>query len=919
MRKTTLLILFCLLTITEGIITIEMLFSIPRETKNAMIFGLSPERIILLALIAFFPICSGIILTYLIINQSKRSAILVIIDRFLSSSKVLLKANIAFLLILIAGLEFIMLTPEIAEPFTHSYFVRLRPLVLLITTFSAQSLLFLSLFTGRLLKTKTSQQAQSFRCAAIVITIFIAIWGLVAYTRLGLNSSDVGIGWNALGNPILGWQVLLAWIITSSGLGLAIRLRQKFTPRTKKFPAADFILSITLWIVAFVLWMSVPLAPSWFASAPRPPNFSYYPNSDASVYDTTSQSALVGEGFQSWGVPFAIRPMYALILAIFHKFGGLDYEPIIWMQVAFIAFLPVGIYWLTKRIHNRISGILVALLIIFRETNAIQLGDVITNSHAKLLMSDLPTTVGVILFLLLIIIWLQEPQKYKKVPLIAGGVMGMFMLIRPEFGVLLPVIGLISLIRLRKWVKQWFKSMVFLIIGLCLMLSPWIWRNYQITGTIFLDSPSYRADLFAQRYRNIENQNQNKETPIATTPIPTTESKPLSTDTLHESELTPISTPTIEKHPGESIKQFTQRLMQDVTVFIKKNPGAVLNFTLNHYMNSEIQTVLYLPATNQFFDSMIGFLGHRDINQFFFECCSPKHYISKLPFWHKWNGTLPLQSYVPIILNLMLISIGLSTAWVRQKWIGILPLMSSFGHYGINALVRNSGGRYILAMDWIGALYFGIGMTQITIWVIQYFRNKEIQREIIGETPYQPISYHSPLKFFTKANVLTAFIIILVGCSLPIADQLIPERYPDILLDKRLNELPNEINTVLSSDEVNIVNNFIHQGGSAFLGRALYPRFHRSGQGESGSTWQAFYPRPFPRISFYLVGQKNTGVILPHQKKPDYFPNGADVLIIGCPRPDYFDTLAIIVYDSDGNSRSVYLREPLEENFACIP
>ena len=137
------------------------------------------------------------------------------------------------------------------------------------------------------------------------------------------------------------------------------------------------VVGFIVWAVAFGIWIAQPLKPNWFAAEARPPNMVAYPNSDASVYDITAQNLLLGEGFKTRGSPYTIRPMYGFLLATFHAIGGLDYEPIIWMQVALLALIPALLYTLTTRIHNRYSGILVALLFILRERNAIIMGDTI--------------------------------------------------------------------------------------------------------------------------------------------------------------------------------------------------------------------------------------------------------------------------------------------------------------------------------------------------------------------------------------------------------------------------------------------------------------------------------------------------------------------------------------------------------------
>jgi hypothetical protein len=552
-----------------------------------------------------------------------------------------------------------------------------------------------------------------------------------------------------------------------------------------------------------------------------------------------------------------------------------------------------------------VSAVIAAVLIIFREANAIILGSAITTSHVKLLMSDLPTTLGVMLFTLIMIRWLQKPNQRQTLALVAGGVTGIFMLIRPEFGVLLPFIGCAALFQLIRRPKLWFKGMVLVTAGTILMLIPWIWRNYQITGTIFLDSPHYRADLFAVRYQEYQSE-------TAPTNSPSEEITPPATTPISEQpQIT--ATPKVAVHPGESSEEFAERMAQEAAQFAQNNPGTVAAFIVNHFLNSQIQTVLYLPGTWRLPDSAIGFLGHKDFAKLREECCSADNYIRRLPFWFKWDGTLPRQSFLFVLANLFLISVGLVSTWRRQRFIALLPLAASLGYTLINAIVRNSGGRYILAVDWIGMLYFAIGLGQLTIWLVAYFRGSKISPQVTGEVQLQPEADDRSL--WQVSNLGVAAAILLLGCVLPLSEKIFPEHYPAELLTTRYEALLQS--TELSQNEVKILSGWAQSERIAIQGRALYPRFHAANEGEVGDSIRAFMPAPYPKIDFYLVGPYNHGIVIPQELPPKTFPNGADVIAIGCPAMENFEALVVAVYDEQGNLLELLRRQPFPEAFTC--
>ena len=121
-----------------------------------------------------------------------------------------------------------------------------------------------------------------------------------------------------------------------------------------------------------------------------------------------------------------------------------------------------------------------------------------------------------------------------------------------------------------------------------------------------------------------------------------------------------------------------------------------------------------LPVSFRPLDNLVGLAGHRSFELFWSNCCGLQNYIRRLPFWHKWDGRLPLQSIFPLALNLVLISWGLQTAWRKNRWSGITPILLSITYLLLNALFRNSGGRYILPVDWIILVYFSIGLADLT-------------------------------------------------------------------------------------------------------------------------------------------------------------------------------------------------------------
>jgi hypothetical protein len=930
---------YFLLAVAVGVFAMGSILSIPGEAGDAAFLGLSLQRATLVGVVL---LVTGTAAWLLIKASLKRSWFLQFTDVILArlaDDRVYGSVLIFAILGILNGANFIARFPGITEPVTLAYYVRLRPVVLWIAILCGQSLLGIHFLRYGFSPRKPGLKDPRLHAFGLVLGFLALLTIWISVTGYGITPIDEGVGWYPLGTPLLSVQVLLAWGISMGAVGIWTWAYKRTggEGQDKKF-RLDSVLGFLLWLAAFVLWMSQPLKPNWFASEPRPPNEVFYPNSDASVYDITAQNLALGEGFKTRGAPFTLRPFYAAFLAGLHAFGGASYESIIWMQVAVLAFMPVFLYRITARIHNRFSGLLGALLLILRETNAIRLGDTISDAHVKLLMPFLPTTFGILLTILVAVMWLQTSSKRTSLPLVFGGLVGIFMLVRPEVGVLIPFIGFAALLHLRKRSTEWVRGMTLITLGLVLSLAPWIWRNYQLTGTIFIDSPNYRLDLITRRYR--EDPLGFVPTPMpdptqadsitltlqpvqqaANTSVPETDqrseltSEPQNThqpENILDVSATPTTVAGLTPQPGESIQDQTGRLVDDALDFAQANPAYLTNFILSHFTNSQVQTILNLPVSYPFSYSTINYLGHKSLSQFWVDCCTLTGYVHSLPFWPRWGGVFPSESIMPLVINLIVVALGISTAWRKHKFIGLVPLFAALGYYLINALVRNSGGRYILPTDWISYFYFSIGLTQITLWGVSFFRHhpgvafsEADPTKILPESP--PASRWSLLGF--------ACGFLLLGSILPILERATPPKFGDTSIESRVADILGGDQALFDDAEKEVLKIYLENGGTTLYGTALYPRFHKPYQ--MGSVWYFYQDRPFANLDFYLSSPHDTGIVLRTSQSPSRFPHASEVLVFACPEYTYYDALAVILYGEDGNPTDVLWRFPLPNPLTC--
>jgi hypothetical protein len=879
-----------LLAAGQGIVALAFYFSIPSEGGGFLV-GLSTIRLILLGgillLIGLALAAAASLWRSTNIPPHPAVRILQKLGRGRGWKWLLLLSVFGIL----AGAFIVLLTPEVSEPFARAYLERTLPLVFWFTGVCLQTIVILWIIFAGWDGVRSILHNRILLVSLVVWGFFLLVWAWVAWSQVGITVDPRG--WNVQGAPVTEVHVFIAWLAGVVFLGLGVWISgSRHTIRPARL---DWILAILLWLLAVGYWLAVPLPASWFVTEPLAPNYENYPNSDALIYDTTAQSMLVGAGFKSWNQPYARRPMYALFLGALRTVSGQDYASTTDLQVALLAFFPVLLYLLGTQLDNRLAGLVAGVLVILREGSGIAISGNITISHSRLLMSDFPNAFGAVLFCLLAVAWLKDAQHRRPYAFLAGAVLGTFMLIRPESGVLLvAALGIACLALLRR-PKLLLQGAGLLVLGLVLVLAPWIWRNFRLGGQIFLEQPGNRLDFLFNRFEEVIGPDDSGPTPTPpATPASQLPVVPSGAElSLVSANYQPLAVPAAQTDQGGGLQE-------------------LLSYVGTHFMHSQIQMALMLPDTQRLPDSLVSLAGHRSLSQFATSCCSTLNYVRRLPFWDiPWDGVLPRQSVVPLLVNLFVIALGISRAWYRVRWVGLLPLAITLCYTLLNAVARTSGGRYLLAVDWVPMLYYSLGFAQLALWGLEKLTRFQIPQAWLGlETAeVQPAT----LPAWRWGLPLVGLLALAV--LLPMTEALVPVRYTTQANATRLNRML-EAGTIPGLDNNAALQDFIDQGGMVAFGRALYPRYYPAGEGAPGKPYTdawagmarpSFSRRDFDRMSFYLVGPQNMSVLLPVEAAPAGFQNAMDVVVVGCPTDSYLNAAAVGVFDPAGELKEIYM------------
>ena len=637
--------IFSALTIAGGLSAFAYLAALPGEAQNGFL-NLSPFRLISLAGILAV-VVSSVIVFFRYKSSEEAEGLTERIKRFKSSD---LLSLLLFAISLTAWVAFLYkesITPLISE----AAYLRLAPLALL------GSLVCMELGIVVLLPHLEAWPfKESFKpiwkTFLFITGVFALIAIFVSFTKIGFTEDNVGLNWGPAGTPLTFAQVnlvfsigfLLALLISIIG----IRIKSN-SPRWLSI--LDVCIFLLFWGLAVLLWSNQTISPSHFAPAQSAPNYEYYPYSDAAFFDRMSYHLINGVGFTN---ALVRRPLYVGLVALFHTIGGVGYDETVSVQILFLALIPCFIYLLTTRLSNRLAGFMAGGLFILRETNAIELSGRIVAAHAKLIMSDLTATLGIVAFVYACILLFKRPKPDRWLLLIAGALLGLTAMVRAQSLILLPLILLFALLP-QMTRRPLLVSPAFILVGFALVTLPWVWRNWNVSGELTLGDPGEKI-LMARNY------------------------------SLH-----PIEYP--QQVSGETASEFSDRLTHEIFSFIAGYPGDVAYFISNHFLHSLATSAVYIAPL--------------------FSTNSPESLVDQNPFWDVWNGALTPASLLSLLGNLSILAFGISLAQKNNKQAGWYPLLVFVVYQAGNAIARTSGWRFALPVDWILLVYYCIALASL--------------------------------------------------------------------------------------------------------------------------------------------------------------------------------------------------------------
>jgi hypothetical protein len=492
------------------------------------------------------------------------------------------------------------------------------------------------------LRKKKSPISEQFLITAGFLFILLWIyWG--AWSDIRLNTMENDSLLSRLGAPILWWQVVILCVFYFV-LQLLNKLKSIQAIVQKRSKLIDFVLFFLIWGITAWIWVSQPTLSQYSIRMPTPPNYEYYPFSDSALYNASSQRFITGYPYYENIIDKPLLIVYQVILDLA---GGQSPNLSFTLNTVFLSVLPALLYLLGKCLNNRRLGIGLALLMVFKEINSLQItSHVYMTSNVKTMLSEVPTGIFISIAAIFIILWTKNPRKYLWA-ILSGGLIGLSSLVRLNSLILLPIGPICTFLVGKKIDKQWLLRVAVFSGSFLITLSPWLIYNQSVYNNplTFFNRKTFGV-VVDHRYE----------------PFMITGKEAI--DTIPSTKPAQVGSHSFAKYSSLVLYMFDRFSINLLTTIITTAPRFRDNY----------QTM--------FTHNYWSYLSFTDIEGFF-----------------------------SLTINFLIISIGIGYSWIRWKFAGLVPLFTNLAYgLGCAISLTAAGFRSIVPVEWVVLIYFCIGI-----------------------------------------------------------------------------------------------------------------------------------------------------------------------------------------------------------------
>jgi hypothetical protein len=455
-----------LLNILEGFVALAVLVLIPKDPKNAVLWGYSASRLLIIGA-AVFILLSQI---YILFRSQK---VLDLVEKVLNTKHFI---QIIKLLGILFGLLLWLTTwfPPERLAYFSAFFVRIKPVLIWLELIVFQFYIFLKFLLQEIDFSYVGLRIKGSKTLKFVLILTVLGIGVFLLMRMLSHPSPVN---SLIAPPSASISSLQLFL---SGIPLLVILFLEHS-KEKKFQGKGWIVVtfLTIWVITTILWNSAPFTCTDDRPGPYPPNNQCYAPINDAVYSIGSHYVTLGEGvYNHWQTD---KPLYMVFLAIGQFIAGQRVDQYLTFQIVFLALMPALLFLLGREIMGYGEGLFLAFLSLILGYNEIVSYQLVGGVNAKLENTELLTAFFLILLAISVFGW----WKKKSAPVwavISGGVLGLSSLVRLNPLFILPLLGIATMFLKRKKGKVLFIELGLFAIAFSLVFLPGIFSSNDPQG-----------------------------------------------------------------------------------------------------------------------------------------------------------------------------------------------------------------------------------------------------------------------------------------------------------------------------------------------------------------------------------------------------------------------------------------------------
>ncbi|MDK2980813.1 MAG: hypothetical protein PWQ55_1160 [Chloroflexota bacterium] len=807
-----------LLVILQSLLAITAIVRIPVDPKNVTGLGLTRGRLVLIGLIGLLDCLAAVSLVYY-------EAIKARLVRLLGAERLRIILQTTALLLMLVFWISLWLPPYRLGTLFEEY-ERMRPFLLWLGASGLELFAVLRIFRlGREDRpapdaVQPAERSQG-RSIFIILLTTAALAGLYLYlhAKVPFNSGIIA----PAPAPITPLQLFGLWVVSV----VFYRLQQRY--RFISRPLFIAICVVLLYGLSCGLALAAPLACKGDMVGIYPPNFTCYPDINDAVYNVGSLYIHYGEGvFNQW---FTDKPLYMLFLAGCQWLGGMQIGREMVVQVLCLSLLPVLVFLFVRRLAGFPGALLAALLLIVRQVNAIRLYSKLGGVNVRIAATEVFTALLLVCTAWFLNKWFRKPAK-AVFPLGSGIFLGLAILARFNAALIVPVILLAGAVYYRKAKGLGLRKLAVFSAGLALVLSPW-----------FLLYPALNPDLqnpYVQKIQNV----------------------------FWDRSAAPISAKVDEKLPAVRLIDDRYGERSDALQISPESPSSspasstqmgLPQQVMLHFSNNVLTAFFSLPVNSTFLDADT---------------------LTEQAFWYRdnqpiWHNVFTPENLAFWCLSVALFAWGVQRSWRRWGTGGLAPLLVLVGYLLGDALALTSGGRYLEPVLWIVILYYAVGLTSLSAFVLdklgfdrQMAAARTVERESRFDRSLQTLrsAIEKPAVHYSGLGLL-----VLVAISLAFL-QYLPDRLP---AETSPQATQSAYEYLSGTVDPSAWEGFLQSEHSIVAAGALYyPQYYSQSRFSLARGSDVF--------EALVLGQDHVYMSYLWNRVPQTLTDGSRVLVVGC-------------------------------------